>query len=337
MAMLPRERLLCALNQGVPDAVPYFEYSISPDIVQRVFGHCPKDPREFNRLVGKADLEVWCKPPLFARYETTSDGRAHLAEGLIHTRDDYHQLFKLPDPLKFGKGGVKPAAMEDAARAVDHKGEFAAGLVISLSADSTLLSMGLDGIAYALADDPGLIGEVLDRYADWTIAVLEAYQQLDFDFILCGDDLAHKTAPFISPPVFRDLFWPRMKRVADTIRRPWILHSDGNLMPIMTDLLALGMSGLNPIEPGALDIFELKQRLGGRLCLIGNFDLNILARGTPEETRQEVETKLKALAPGGGYIAASSNSIPDYVKPENFRAMAEAIREFSVRSAPPET
>lgn len=100
-------------------------------------------------------------------------------------------------------------------------------------------------------------------------------------------------------------------------------------MPIMDDLLALGMSGLNPIEPGALDIFELKKSLQGRLCLVGNFDINLLALGTPEEIRQEVKTKMQALAPGGGYVAASSTSIPDFVKPENFRAMVEAIREFS--------
>lgn len=77
--MLPRERLICALNRGVPDLVPYFEYSISREVVRRAFGRCPDDPLEFNRLVGKADIEVWRKPPMFVRYEQTPDGRSHLA------------------------------------------------------------------------------------------------------------------------------------------------------------------------------------------------------------------------------------------------------------------
>jgi uroporphyrinogen-III decarboxylase len=50
--------------------------------------------------------------------------------------------------------------------------------------------------------------------------------------------------------------------------------------------------------------------------------------GTPEETREEVRTKMEALSPGGGYVAASSTSIPSYVRPENFRAMVDAIQEF---------
>jgi uroporphyrinogen decarboxylase len=319
--MIPRERLLRALRGEMPDRVPYFEYAIHREVVRLAFGHCPEDRLEFNRLVGRADLEVWRKPPVFARYESTRDGRKHLTAGLIRTRSDYRELFRLPSP-------VEEAAYEEAAQAVEGKGEFAMGLVVSLSADPVLLSMGFDGFAYALADCPGLIAEMLDRYADWVIEVLTEYQRLDFDFVLCGDDVAHKTGPFMSPVVFRELFWPRMKRVADAISLPWIQHSDGNLMPIMDDWLALGMNAINPIEPGALDIFELKRRYGDRLCLCGNFDINILSLGTPDETREEVRTKMQALAPGGRYVAASSNSIPGYVKPENFRAMVDAIREF---------
>ena len=319
--MLPRERLLCALRGEIPDRVPYFEYAIDAGVAREAFGRCPQDPLEFNRLVGRVDLEVWRKPPVFARYEATRDGRQHLVEGLIRTRSDYREHFRLPSP-------VDDRAYDEAARAVEHKGEFALGLVISLSADPVLLSMGFDGFAYALADCPDLVAEMLDRYADWTVELLEEYQKLGFDFVLCGDDVAHKTGPFMSPQVFREVFWPRMKRVAGAITLPWIQHADGNLLPIMDDWLALGMDAIHPIEPGALDIFELKRLYGDRLCLCGNFDINILCLGTPEQTREEVRRKMQALAPGGRYVAASSTSIPGYVKGRNFRAMVDAIREF---------
>jgi len=319
--MTPRQRLLCALTGTLPDRVPYFEYGIDQGVAEAALGERADDPLEFNRLVGRCDLEVWRKPPVFARYEKTSDGRSHLTAGLIRTRADYREVFDLPPP-------VEAERFEEAARAVEQKGEFALGLVISLSADPVLLSMGFDGFAYALADDPALVAEMLDRYADWTVAVLDEYQKLDFDFVLCGDDVAHKTGPFMSPGVFRDVFWPRMKRVADAIRVPWIQHCDGDLMPIMDDWLALGMNALHPIEPGALDIFALKRTIGHRVCLCGNFDINILSLGTPERTREEVRTKMVALMPGGRYVAASSTSIPSYVRAENFRAMVEAIREF---------
>jgi len=311
---------LTALRGGTPDRVPYFEYGISPDVVRGAFGFCPDDPLEFNRLVGRCDLEVWRKPPVFARYENTADGRRHLCEGLIRNRNDYRDRFHLPDP-------ASSEAVEDAHRKAEGKGEFALGLVISLSADPVLLSMGFDGFSYALADDRGLVVEMLKRYADWTIELLAAYRDVGFDFVLCGDDVAHKTAPFMSPAVFRDVFWPDMKRVADAIWAPWIQHCDGNLMPIIEDWLALGMNAIHPIEPEAMDIFELKRSYGDRVCLCGNMDINILCLGTPEEMREEVGRKLPILMAGGGYVAASSTSIPSYVKSENFRAMLEAIEE----------
>ena len=330
-AMTPRERFLCALQGGVPDRVPYFEYAIHRDIARAAFGRCPDDPLEFNRMVGRVDLEVWRKPPVFAKYMKTPDGRTHLTEGLIRTREDYRKLFRLPDPLRYGKGRDDLVALEDAAARVAGKGEFALGLVVSLSADPVLLSMGFDGLSYALADDPGLVGELLDRYADWLVTVLEEYQKLGFDFVLCGDDLAHKTAPFMSPGVFRDIFLPRMKRVADAIRLPWILHCDGNLRPIWPDLMSLGMNALHPIEPEAMDIFALKREMAGRLTLCGNFDINILCLGTPEAMRREVLGKMRVLAPGGGYVAASSTCVPDYARPECFRAMVDAMAMYNDR------
>jgi uroporphyrinogen decarboxylase len=96
----------------------------------------------------------------------------------------------------------------------------------------------------------------------------------------------------------------------------------------MEDLLGLGMTGLNPIEPEAMDIFDLKRKYGRRLTLIGNVDINNLSLGTPESVYAEVERKLRGLAPGGRYVIASSTSIPEYVKPENYRAMLDGIRDF---------
>ena len=168
----------------------------------------------------------------------------------------------------------------------------------------------------------------MNRYVEWTLAVLEGFQDLGFDFVLSGDDLAFKTGPFFSPAVFREFFVPGMRRVADAIHLPWIFHSDGYLFPILDDLLALGITGLNPIEPLSMDIFELKRDYGDRLCLVGNIDVDTLSRGTPEQVREEVHRKILALAPGGGYVASSSNTVPEYVKPENFAAMVDAIRDF---------
>jgi len=63
---------------------------------------------------------------------------------------------------------------------------------------------------------------------------------------------------------------------------------DGNLVPILDELIKLGMNGIHPLEPGAMDLDYLKSNYGKALCLIGNIDIDkTLSRGTPEDVDME--------------------------------------------------
>ena len=128
--------------------------------------------------------------------------------------------------------------------------------------------------------------------------------------------------------MFREFLWPAFRRSAEAITLPWIFHSDGNIMPLLDDLLTLGMRGLHPLEPGPMNLAEVKARYGKRICIVGNVSVPALAAGTPDDVRENVRQCMATGAPGGGYMISSSNSIPPYAKPENVWAMAQAIREF---------
>ena len=322
--MTPRDRFIAALAGKPYDRVPYFEYGLCNEVVLAVTGHPydRTDRRPTKRRLGICEIEYWRKPPTFAeRGGLMPGGRRYTGDGLIRTRDDLPKM-ELPAPA--------PSEVVEAAHAfVEGKEEFAAGLVIALGLDPMLLSMGYEGFSYALADDPELPLDILKRYVEWTVQVLEAVQPLDFDFVLAGDDMAHKTAPFFSPAWFHEKAVPIIRPLTDAIRAPWVLHCDGNMEPLMQDLLDLNMAGLHPIEPEAMDIFDLKRRYGDRLALIGNIDINNLSLGTPESVHAEVEDKLRRLTPGGRYVLASSTCIPEYVQPENYRAMLDAIHQFA--------
>ncbi|RIK41555.1 MAG: hypothetical protein DCC57_18850 [Chloroflexi bacterium] len=135
-----------------------------------------------------------------------------------------------------------------------------------------------------------------------------------------------------SPRVFRTLFLPHLRRVADAVKGegfPWIVHSDGNLMPLLDDLLTLGFDGLHPLEPGAMDIEAVKREYGQRLCLVGNIDLHYtLTLGAPAEVEAEVKRRIETIGQGGGYMISSANSITSYCKIENVWAMIRAIRKY---------
>jgi uroporphyrinogen decarboxylase len=63
--------------------------------------------------------------------------------------------------------------------------------------------------------------------------------------------------------------------------------------------------------------------------LCGNINLDsTLTLGTPREVEQEVQARIRDLAPGGGYCCGSSNSVPEYVPFENYLAMIDAVKRF---------
>jgi uroporphyrinogen decarboxylase len=116
--------------------------------------------------------------------------------------------------------------------------------------------------------------------------------------------------------------------VAQAVKLPWVYHSDGDLSLLMDDLLSLGMSGLNPIEPEAMDIEKVKAQYGSRVCLMGNVDVGMLTDGTCHQVEERVQWLIRTIGKGGGYILASGNSIPDYCKVENVLAMRNAVIKY---------
>ena len=192
-----------------------------------------------------------------------------------------------------------------------------------------LESMGLTEFAYNVYDNPNLVKEIHRRFSEWFARVVEHLNQMDFDFFVVADDLADSKSPWMSPNMFREFFLPYERMVANAIKKPWVFHSDGNLLPIMEDLLSLGMSGIHPIQPSAMDIKQVKANYGHQVCILGNIDLDYtLTLGNPGEVDKEVREKIEALAPGGGYIITSANSLPDYCKTDNVFAMAQAIEKY---------
>jgi uroporphyrinogen decarboxylase len=193
----------------------------------------------------------------------------------------------------------------------------------------TIFSLGWEGFSDALYDHIELVEALMDRYIEWNCVVVEKLQTIGFDFFIVYDDFAYKTGPMFSPQVFTDIFLPKLRILADTFRIPWVFHSDGDLTSVLDDLLTLGMNGLNPIEPGAMDMKTIKDRYGDRICLWGNIDLRYaLTRGTPDDAEAEVKQRIREAGPGGGYILGSSNSITDWCKVENVIAMARAVKKY---------
>ncbi len=344
-AMSSRERVMRALRRAEPDRVPFLDTVIAENVALELLGlpatgqasyeiaqtgedvlagalfsSAHYTPLDLARCLGLDGIGMY----LFVRHEGAQreiGGRTMITGGTIKTRADLARL-RLPDP-------DDPAIYEPHRRFVAQYRDSGCALYcfLNLGSDPTILGMGLEDFALSIHEQPDLVADLFDLYADWYARAASHLCAIGFDFLWFGDDIAYKSAPYVSPRTFRQLFLPRYRKVIDRVTLPWIFHSDGNLFPIMDDLLTLGMSGLHPIEPEAMDLGEVKRRYGDRICLVGHISVDRLSRGTPAEIDDLVRRAIEVAGPGGGYIAGSSNSVASYCKAENVRAMADAIQK----------
>jgi uroporphyrinogen-III decarboxylase len=333
--MNSRERVLTALRREQPDRVPYCEFAVDRALAQQLMGwgepqsqaanlesnvYTVDEMKQIASFLRMDNIFYVLRAPVYAHKHPGQDGRLFYGEGMIKTEADLAML-ELPDPYD-------DALYAEAAAFARQKGDFAACLVTRVGIFPTILGMGLERFCLALYDNRDLVEELLDRYFEWTQVVAERVCRIGFDVYVSTDDMAFKSAPYFSPAVFRDLVLPRYQSVASHVTIPWVIHSDGNLMPFLDDLLSLGIAGLHPIEKGAMDIRAVKRLYRQRVCLLGNVDLNLLGMGTPEQVDDEVRTLIRDVGPGGGYIATSGNSLAGYLKPENVLALSRAVQKY---------
>ena len=195
--------------------------------------------------------------------------------------------------------------------------------------------MGFDTFSYSLVDQLDLVEELFRRVGETQMAVFRRIVEMDeVGAMWYGDDLAYVSGTMVSPKILRKYLFPYIQQMGDICKEkdmPFVMHSDGNLWKVLPDLIDAGLKAIHPIEPLAMDSRELKKVYGDKLCLLGNIEVgDILSLGTTEQVKAEVRDKIKALAPGGGYAVGSSNTVANYVKLENYKAMIEATREYGV-------
>ena len=195
--------------------------------------------------------------------------------------------------------------------------------------------MGFESFSIALFENEDLIKNLNDKLGELVLSMFEYFAQSDVvDAIWYSDDIAYTNSLMVSPQVLDKYFFPWLKRIGDLAKRynkPLIYHTDGILYDVFDKIIECGVDAIHPIEPKAMNIADVKQRYGNKLCLIGNIDVDLLSRGTVNDIRKNVIKNIEEVGKDGGYCVGSGNSIPEYVKLENYIAMIEAVKEINAK------
>ncbi|HBN83549.1 MAG TPA: hypothetical protein DDZ89_06850 [Clostridiales bacterium] len=341
--MTSRERVLTVLKGDIPDRVPWMEGITGNGIASAVCGvpinvkwevspsgfpvqsgmELALEQIKVNKVFGKDNIQFSAFAPIYAkRMEKADDGsNVLIGDGLIKSFDDYKNLFKLPDPKD-------REFVAKAKEFIKYSDDYCAVACVRLGIGATLLSMGIEGFSYAMADNPDLIQNVHDDYAKWTEDVLDVIHDCKFDCIWAFDDIAFNSGPIFSPAFYKDHIIPVEKKVISQCRIPVITHSDGNMTDLLDIWLELGQDGIHPLQPDVMDICLVKKKYGHNVTLTGNIFMDDLVHKSPEDIEEQVKTRIQEIGKGGRYIISSSNSLTDDMKTENINAMIKAIKKY---------
>jgi len=198
----------------------------------------------------------------------------------------------------------------------------------------TAEAIGYENFFRCIYLKPDFIERALRDAAYFTIEQGKVCVDAGAEVLMVYDDYAYKHGPEISPKLWMKFVFPLLKQTADSFHKRgafMLLHTDGNIRPLMDGIINSGVDGIQPIDPSAgMTLTEAKEAWGDKLCLIGNIDVGRHSFGTPTEIAAEVKRAIETAAPGGGYLLGSGHYINEACKPENFIAQVETCRKYGV-------
>jgi uroporphyrinogen decarboxylase len=189
---------------------------------------------------------------------------------------------------------------------------------------------GFDTLLMDLVDQPAWVEALLDRITEIQVRLARRFILLGVDGAYFGDDYGAQRGLLFSPKLWRQMLRPRLARMFAPFREaglPVILHSDGDIWPILPDLVDIGLSCLNPVQPEVLEHRRLYREFGRHLSFYGGISTQeVLPQATPAAVRAATQACIHDLAPDGtGLILGPSHRMQSDVPVES---VAEMLRAF---------
>lgn len=365
--MSHRERFLTAIDLGEPDLVPVTDLGLDPPIIEAIIGR--KIGKSGFSLIGGATWQASVRNriglseaclklgfdavPALSDYTLASqeyqpkplpkrrfiDEWGRIMEprvetkttwwigGTVETEEDVRS-YTPPDPEEEGRFEMVERIVE----ALKDKDTVIMGQVHSGWHMAFQVRGGIDKLLVDMYRRSELAHEFLEKVAKACLGMAEQMVEGGVEVLFVTDDYADCRSPFMTMEQFREFELPNIRRLVNYATSkgvPVLKHTDGNIYPILDDMIEAGIKGIHPIEPGTMDLKDVKERYGSKVCILGNVDCrHILPFGSEQAVRRDVRRSIDAAAKGGGYVLASSNSIHANCKVENVYTMVDEARRY---------
>lgn len=356
--MKHRDRVMMALNHEAPDRCP-MQISFTPEFATRLRpelgladdSHNPHGGGNTYELERALDQDMlltsvgWANSYYSSEAETYTDewgitwrnapyqtkfGQGHYTEMVDHPLADDQALdsYQPPDPNRL-------ELYTEAKRVIkEYKDEYwIVGVTVTTIFETAWALRGYDQTLMDFILNPDLLDRLFDIPFHYHLTAAQKLVELGVDMIWIGDDIGTQNRMLISPDTWRQFLKPRLATFIATLKDidPAVkiaYHSDGNIFPIIPDLIDIGLDVLNPIQPASMNPEKVKKVFGDRLSFWGSIDeQHTLPFGTPADVQTEVINRLKTLGKNGGLILGPTHHVQLDTPLENFWAMVNTIRE----------
>ena len=312
--LTPRERFIAALErQPILGRVPHFELVFY--LTMEAFGKVHPLHREYSQWFQMEEKERQLH-------------RQDMAGIMIATAERYEHsaIFVHPNPGNF----------DECARLIEIIREKTGDRYFLMKHGDVTFGIP-DGntmmeFSFRLRDEPEKLKAEADERVDEALQKAARQKSLGGldGFALCTDYCFNK-GPFLSPAMFSEFVTPYLTRLIQGYRALGfytIKHTDGNIMPILDQLVAANPHALHSLDPQAgVDLAEVKQRYGDRMCLIGNVNCGLLDSGSEADVKESARYALRNGMPGSGYIYSTSNCIYTGMPLSRYELMLDIWRQ----------
>ncbi len=191
--------------------------------------------------------------------------------------------------------------------------------------------IGFEQICYLVHDDRPLVEDMVDHMCELVLeTITPLLREIEVD-VGCGwEDICFNQGPMISPRMFREMLFPRYKRIADILNRHGVTviftDCDGNIRPVVSIWLQAGYNCMFPIEVHAgSDPVALRKEYGKDLLLMGGYDKRKL------ESKRDILDEWKRLestVAEGGFIPHVDHRVPVNVDYEDYLYYMKCKKEL---------
>jgi len=323
--------MLAVLHRQAPERPTLFEFFLNARLYARLGGPAdPADPlggqRQALRAYQQAGYDYVTLHGTDLSFPTrvveSKASRSMSDLGIISDRASF-EAYPWPDP-----------AVMDYSRIALLGAQLPAGMKLIVYGPGGVLEnvmqlFGYEQLCLLLVDDPALVQEVFDAVG----ARLVRYYELCVHYpgvgaLISNDDWGFNTQTMLPPDLMRKYVFPwhqRIVAVGHDAGLPVILHSCGNLAPVMDDIIeSMRYDGKHSYEDKICPVEEAYEIWGRRIAILGGIDLDFVCRATPAEITARSTAMLARSADRGSYALGTGNSVPEYVPDEHYFAMTAA-------------